>query len=441
MKLLAAIPACLPAGRDLMKKAVLVILLFLIAAGAAWAFNFYQKNFQGVGPAFRKPPRDITETINTTGMPLTLPAGFSISIFAKDLGNPRVLSQDPSGNIIVSITSGGKVVMLPDRNADGEADETIILLEGLNKPHGLAVRCTEKCQLYVAETDKVKVYDYEYDEARKLHRPVNGRKIIDLPTGGNHFTRTILFLPEPNDHRLLTSAGSSCNVCEERDSRRAKILVSNADGSDLKVFAQGLRNSVFMAVHPVTKKIWATEMGRDLLGDNLPPDEINIIAENKFYGWPWYYGKSVRDRSFQPNVALTLAQELVESHIDIPAHSAPLGLAFFPPPSADLRSGKGWPEEFRDDLLVAYHGSWNRSEPTGYKIVRFLLDEQGNQTGPEEDFISGWLPPGGGSEGALGRPVDILMLADGSMYISDDKAGVIYRLTYPIPDSKIIINP
>lgn len=430
-----------------MKKILLIFLLLILAGATGWAALFYQKNLSGIGPAVKNPSRDITESINTTGMPLKLPAGFSIEIFAKNLENPRVLAFDPAENLVVSIPGQGRVVAFPDRNKDGIADEAIIIAEGLNRPHGLATRCTEKCQFYIAESDKVVVYDYEYDESKKFHFPKNGKKIIDLPNRGNHFTRTLLFLPEPNDNKLLVSVGSSCNVCRERDWRRAKILVANADGTELKEFAKGLRNAVFMAVHPETKKIWATEMGRDLLSDNLPPDEINIIegpsassGQAKNYGWPICYGKNIHDSVFDKNTYIrNPCMEPFEtgSHIDIPAHSAPLGLAFAP---------ASWPEKYRDDLFVAYHGSWNRSTPTGYKIVRFKLDKNGYYDGTDsthstitqggeqgrttdspqvEDFITGWLS--GSSDGALGRPVDILIKND-VMYISDDKAGVIYAL-------------
>lgn len=397
----------------------ILILSGIIVVLAALLVIYYWPTIRGLEPTVRKPPVDIGEVINVPDMPLRLPVGFKISIFAEELGGPRVITSDPAGHLLASITADGKVVVLPDRDGNGQADETIVLLAGLNRPHGLAVRCTERCELYVAETDKITVYNYEYDEARKIHRPVNGRKIIDLPSGGRHFTRSIIFLPAPDDYRLLISVGSSCNVCYEDDWRRAKILAANADGSGLKEFAKGLRNAVFMAIHPVTGKIWATEMGRDWLGDDLPPDEINIVEEGKSYGWPVCYGQNVHDTDFDKRLyALNPCQEPFEapSHIDIPAHSAPLGLAFFPE--------EGWPEEYWHNLLVAYHGSWNRSEPTGYKIVRYKLDSQGKYLG-EEDFISGWLQ---GSE-ALGRPADILIRPGGIIYISDDKAGVIYRLT------------
>ncbi len=262
-----------------MNKKIFIIILI---AGFALVFNFYWKNLRGIKPALFPLFKNIFEISDKTNLLLTLPKGFKISVFAKDLINPRVMIYDPMGNIIVSIPSRGKVVALPDKNSDGIADKVITVVEGLNRPHGLAARCTEKCELYIAETDKVAVYDYD----PKNFKVINKRKIIDLPSGGNHFTRTILFLSEPNDHKLLTSIGSSCNVCEEDDWHRAKILISNADGSDLKTFAFGLRNSVFMAIHPATREVWATEMGRDFLGDNLPPDEINIIKNGGWYGWP-----------------------------------------------------------------------------------------------------------------------------------------------------------
>lgn len=349
---------------------------------------------------------------------LKLPENFSISIFAKNIDNPRVMTFDPNGNLIASLTTIGKVVALPDRNNDGKADEEIVILDKLKSPHGLAFRCTDKCLLYIAEENQVAVYDYDYSQLKAS----NKREIADLPSGGGHFTRTLLFMPSPNDSKLLISVGSSCNVCNEKDERRAKILAFDVDKpqAGLKTFARGLRNSVFMTIHPVVGKIWATEMGRDLLGDDLPPDEINIIEEDKNYGWPICYGKNIHDYDFDKNVYIRnpcMAPFETPSHIDIPAHSAPLGLTFIPE--------EGWPEEYWHNLLVAYHGSWNRSEPTGYKVVRYKLDAKGNYLG-EEDFISGWLTKSGE---VAGRPVGIVSLPGGTIYISDDKAGVIYKVS------------
>ncbi len=400
-----------------MKKIFLAVLVIVVAAMITMAGSFYWRNVRGVWPAVGSPPRDIAAMVNTSGMPLTLPPGFAVSIFASGLGHPRALCHDSAGNLLASITAEGKVVALPDRNHDGVADEIVTVVEGLDRPHGMATYGPGGRTLYIAESDEVAAYDYD----QKNLKAVNKRKIVDLPDDGMHFSRTILFMPPPNERRLLISVGSDCNACIERDWRRAKILVCDADGGEPKAFASGLRNAVFMAVHPATKQIWATEMGRDWLGDNEPPDEIDIIEEGKNYGWPTCYGKNVHDTEFDHNVYVrNPCMEPFEtpSYIDIPAHSAPLGLAFFPE--------EGWPAEYRHDLLVAYHGSWNRTVPTGYKVVRFHLDARGNYLGAE-DFITGWLV---GERKALGRPVDVSIEPGGVIYISDDKAGLIYRVVY-----------
>lgn len=418
------------------KKIILSVLvaaiIFAAATGAFWALDAL-RIARGLKPVIVKPSQDITELIppaasdgegngmpagSATGFPLKFPDGFSISMYAKDLGAPRVMMWGPDGTLWTSIPSEGKVVSLRDADGDGAAESAAVVADGLNRPHGLASRCDPdmSCKVYIAESDQVAVYDFDAARGRVTHK----KKIADLPDGGRHFTRTIMFMPYPYENTLLISVGSSCDVCHEKDERRAKILALDVATGELKEFAQGLRNSVFMAIHPVNGKIWATEMGRDMLGDDLPPDEINIIEEGKNYGWPICYGKNIHDTAFDKNTYVRnpcMTPFETGSHIDIPAHSAPLGLSFFPE--------EGWPEEYWYNLLVAYHGSWNRSEPTGYKLVRYKLDAQGNYLG-EEDFISGWLQKDGT---ALGRPVDVLIQPGGTIFISDDKAGVIYRIT------------
>lgn len=404
-----------------MRKPLIIISILIVVAALFWAGNFYWRYLRGIGPALQGPPQDISKLLvpesngadkspQAVNFPLKLPPGFAISIFAKNVPGARVLAQDADGNLLVSLTRAGKVVALPDRNKDGVADAVVTVREGLDRPHGLIFHQDGR-KLYIAETKQLAVYDYDL-KTLKADRP---KKILDLPRSGRHFTRTMVFLPPP-DGRLLISVGSSCDTCVEKDWRCAKVLAANADGRNFKVFASGLRNAVFMALHPLTKQVWVTEMGRDFLGDNLPPDEINILEEGKDYGWPYCYGKRVHDSQFDPKGAKKdFCKQTVPSYIDLPAHSAPLGLAFFP--------AAGWPPEYRHNLLVAYHGSWNRTIPTGYKVVRLKLDDKGNHLGLE-DFITGWLTP----QGALGRPVDILIKPNGEMYISDDKAGVVYRV-------------
>src|SRR5690606_38339475 len=190
---------------------------------------------------------------NDTGLDLVLPDHFSISVFAADLGSPRAMIEDPNGTLLTSLTRNRKVVAIPDKNHDGKADETITLAENLNIPHGLAFRCRETCQLYIAETHEVNRYDYHPE----TYTNSNKTFVADFPKeSGRHFTRTLLYLPD--EDRLLISVGSSCDVCHEQDWRPGKILSAAFDGSDYKEYAKGLRNSVFMTVHPVSGQVWAT---------------------------------------------------------------------------------------------------------------------------------------------------------------------------------------
>jgi glucose/arabinose dehydrogenase len=397
-----------------MKKVILFILVVLVVWGGLFAY----RNLRGIAPAVRPTPQisDLLKTdapsqepgSNTTGIPLTFPSGISLSFFARDLGAPRVLRFDPKGVLLASIPSRGQVVALPDANGDGVADETIIVARGLRIPHGFAFH---DGKLFIAETDQIATYDYDAN----THAATNKRKIVDLPAGGNHVTRTIDIGP---DGRLYISVGSSCNVCNEKDARRAKILVANADGGNLRDYAAGLRNSVFF-IWDAGGRMWATDMGRDLIGDDIPPDEINIIEDGRFYGWPYCYGQMIWDRQFDSSQeAEDRCEKSAASRVDLQAHSAPLGLRFIP---------ESWGNEYKGDLLVAFHGSWNRTTPTGYKVVRIKLDKSGNLEGVE-DFITGWLGGAQGASGAHGRPVDIIFDAAGVGYISDDKAGVLYRL-------------
>lgn len=343
---------------------------------------------------------------------LKLPDGFHISVFANDIDSARMLTFSPGGVLLVSEMGEGKVVALPDPKHTGKAARVVNVLSGLNEPHGIAFY---EGNLYVAENDRVRRYDW--DEATL--RATNPIKLADLPGRGGHSTRSIVF----NDGKMYISAGSSCNVCVEKDPRRAAVMEFNVDGSGMKIFAKGLRNAVGIAVNPKTDTVWATVNGRDWLGDNLPPETIYDLGKNGGDGgWPYCYGDRVPDPNFTKS-GDNRCQSVLEPKVQMQAHSAPLGLAFY--------EGSMFPPEYRNNIFVAFHGSWNRSIPTGYKIIRVKLDDKGQPIGGARDFITGWLAPGETKHGRwMGRPVGIAVADDGSMYVSDDAGGVIYRVTY-----------
>ena len=381
----------------------------------------------------QEPPTTLVETVTKTDpppplpsgeiAPLTVPEGFTATIFARNITGARVMIRDPKGTMLVSQTSEGKVVALPDLDQDAQSDRTVTVLEGLKQPHGLYMHCPNTggasasqndCLLLVAETGELKSYRYDADQMKAEYQET----LTTFPTGDGHYTRTLNM--HPDGKRLLMSVGSSCNVCEEDDERRAAVLSYNFDTKEVKTFATGLRNTVFME-NDRDGKVWGTDNGRDLIGDDIPPDEVNIIEEGKDYGWPFCYGKNVHDTDFDKiSTDNNPCEGKAMPHIELQAHSGVLGLAFVPE--------NGWPEDMRGDLLLAYHGSWNRSEPTGYKVVRFDLDSSRKATGGPIDFMTGFLTTDD-EDDAIGRPVDIMTEDGGVAYISDDRAGAIYRIS------------
>lgn len=389
-----------------MKYAIGLIFLSGVAGVILWS---NADAIRGVLPLVRP----VTALPTGEPLPLVLEEGFIARLYSGEVPGARVLTRDPNGILVASLTSRGSVVALPDVDGNGQADESIEIIGELKGPHGLAFSCSNDpadCRLFIAEEDAVREYSYDASN----YRAVLQKTVALLPSGGGHLTRSLWLHPNAKD--LLISIGSSCNVCNERDARRASVLVLDLASGEVRTYATGLRNTVFMATHPITGDVWGSDMGRDNLGDDLPPDEINILQEGGWYGWPWFYGKNVEDYTFSPNARPSYAQEAIPSHIDIPAHSAALGLAFIPE--------EGWPEEYRNDLFVAYHGSWNRSQPTGYKVVRIELTSQGEYV-KTVDFMTGFYKNGS----ALGRPVSILAELGGTVYVSDDRAGAIYRIT------------
>lgn len=376
------------------------LFLILFVVGSIFGIYFVVKNyFPSLVSNFIPVNKEVKQFFplnNETPSPFKIPSDYRMDVYA-DLKNdlPRVIEFDDSGNMLVSLTSKGKVAVLTDRDLDLRSESKTDILVGLNKPHGLAINGN---YLYVAESNGVSRYLYNSKDLTVGDKEI----LFSLPDGGRHFTRTIRI----HDNKLYTSVGSSCDVCVEENNLRSSILVSELDGSGSRVFAKGLRNTVFFDFDS-QRKMWGADMGRDMLGDNLPPDEINIIEDGKDYGWPYCYGSQVKDTKFNSDKSVTC--EATEPPVyELPAHSAPLGFMF---------------DDF-GNLFVALHGSWNSKVPVGYKVVK-LSTFAGGVSGIQ-DFITGFIQ---GDDKVLGRPAGLVQDKKGNIYVSDDKTGLIYVLT------------
>jgi len=361
------------------------------------------------GDAVIATPADTAGRATALDGKLSVPAGFTVRYFAKELSGVRFMALGPGGVVYATQPRSGRVIRLPDANHDGVADSVEVVVTGLRQPHGLAFH---KGALWVANTDGVV----------RVPLGANGLAagapvyVNHYEAGGGHWSRTVIF---GRDSAMYVSVGSTCNICIEQSTDRAAVLRFNEDGSGKRVFSSGLRNAVGLAVNPRTGAIWATQNERDDLRpehENLPPEEINILADGADYGWPYCYGERVPNPEY--NDAARCART-VPPALGMQAHSAPLGITFLD------RAGR-LPAEYRGDALVAFHGSWDRSVPTGAKVVRVHV--RNDQPVSVEDFITGWQQPNGSR---WGRPVDVLVASDGSVLVSDDSGGAIYRVTGP----------
>lgn len=329
---------------------------------------------------------------------LSVPRGFEISELVSGLRGVRTIEFGPDGALYAAVSRDGRVVRIDPANPRRVED----VLDGLNRPYGLAFH---EGWMYVAERHRVVRYrEPGYRQADVV--------VTDLPTGGSHWTREIAF---GSDGMLYVAIGSSCNVCEERDPRRAAVVRYAPDGSREEIVGHGLRNVAGLAVHPGTGVMWASQNERDMLGDDVPVEEINLLMrDGAHFGWPFCHG----DRTPNPEYAgrSDLCANTVPPALGIQAHSAPLGMAFY--------SGDAFPGEYRGDLFVALHGSWNRSERTGYKLVRVVVED--GRPASYEDFATGWLRAGR----VHGRPVDVVTGPEGDLFMSDDEGGRIYRIRW-----------
>lgn len=335
---------------------------------------------------------------------LRTPYGFKVTVYA-DVPKAREMALGPN-NIVFVGSLGEKVyAVVPDaKGANGT--RVITIAKDLNTPNGVAFH---RGALYVAEIGKILKFD---DIENQLdHVPPPTVVSQNLPTDSWHGPRFIGFGP---DNKLYIAIGVPCNVCLKDDPRFGTIMRMNADGSESEIYAKGLRNSVGFAWDPLTQELWFTDNGRDLLGDNTPPDKLSHAPKlGMDFGFPYFNTKNLPDPEYgklKPNLRFT------PPVLELPAHVAALGLSFY--------TGKQFPELYRNQLFIAEHGSWNRSKKVGYQVL--VVKRKGNQVVSATPFISGWLQ----GQKTLGRPVATLVMPDGSLLISDDYAGKIYRVSY-----------
>ncbi len=391
---------------SLLSKTLLAIILFLILGVAAiLTFGPVSNPKAMLGVLFGYTIDSPTES--TLQQRLQAAEGFSVGQYAANLGHIRFMAFANNGDLLVSQPRQGQILLLKaDANNNGRHDGKTTLLEQLRRPHGLAFH---ESWLYVAESDAVGRIAYDHESGT-----VTGdyqRIVTGLTDDGNHWSKSLLI----HNGKLLVSMGSTCNVCEEADPRRATIMEFDLDGANGRIFASGLRNSVGLDAAPWSGEVYATDNGRDLLGDDYPPCELNRIEADKFYGWPYINGFGDLDPDFGAGqeARLNSAQSPV---FGFPAHNAPLGMRF-------IRNAKV-PAGYEKTALVALHGSWNRSTPDGYKVIALDWANDGSIT--SRDFLSGFERDGD----VIGRPVDIAEGPDHCIYVSDDYAGSIYRVCH-----------
>jgi len=339
---------------------------------------------------------------------LSVPDGFRIELFAGDVVNARQLAIGDKGTIFVGTRNEGKVYALVDNDNDGKADERYLIDKDLDMPSGIAFK---DGSLYVAAVNRILRYD---NIEKKLADPPEPVVVIDdLPDDSHHGWKAIEFGP---DGALYIPVGVPCNICISEDKRHGSILKLNVKTGKYIIFATGVRNSVGLAFHPADKTLWFSDNGRDWLGDDLPPDEINHAGKAGLdFGFPYLHGKNTLDPEYGEQAEI---EDYTLPAVELGAHVAPLGLTFY--------SAEKFPKKYHNGLFVAEHGSWNRSEKSGYRLIHIQLKD--NEVVKVEAFVTGWLNRD--EDTAWGRPVDILVLPDGSMLISDDYADAIYRISF-----------
>jgi glucose/arabinose dehydrogenase len=337
---------------------------------------------------------------------ISLPSGFRIAVYAGDVPGARQMAVGPGGVVFVGSRSEGKVYAVVDRDGDNRADQVHVVASGLNSPSGLAFR---DGALYVGAVNRILRFR---DVGRDLARPPKAEVVSDAyPSDGHHGWKFIAFGP---DGKLYVPVGAPCNICAPPGPLHATITRLDLAGGRPEIVARGVRNSVGFDFDPATGDLWFTDNGRDWLGDDQPPDELNHLTKvGEHFGFPFCHGNGIRDPEHNAGRS---CGEFTAPARELGPHVAAIGMRFY--------TGRMFPEKYRSGIFIAEHGSWNRSTPIGYR-VSFVKIENGRATS-YESFASGWLK----GNSASGRPADVLVMPDGALLVSDDKAGRIYRITY-----------
>ncbi len=338
---------------------------------------------------------------------ITLPPGFKIDIYTDQVEGAREMALSDNDILYVGTRGTGKVYAVLDTNKDYKADKVITIASGLNSPNGVALK---DGNLYVAEINRVSRYDNI--DANLDHVPTSVVVNDSFPNDQHHGAKFIAFGP---DGKLYVPVGAPCNIClRDDDPRYASIMRMNPDGSDLEIFAHGIRNTVGFDWQPGTNELWFTDNGRDLMGDDIPSDELNCAPiKGLHFGYPFVHQGDILDPEFGKGKNI---DDYVKPVQKLGPHVASLGMTFY--------TGNMFPAEYKNQIFIAEHGSWNRSHKIGYRVMVVKVD--GNKAVGYEPFAEGWLK----GENVSGRPVDVLVMHDGSLLVSDDFNGIIYRISY-----------
>ena len=340
----------------------------------------------------------------------SVPKGFHVNIFATDFRRPRLLTVAPNGDIFLADTGAGQVIILRDPSHTGGAQQRVVFAENLVRPFGIAFHDD---YVYVGNMTSVVRFKYDPKTSQRLG---NAEKLMDLP-GGGHDTRNLAFTAD--GHHLLIAVGSGSNINTGEPAVRAAVTICDPDGQNARQFATGLRNPVGLTLEPVTGKPWVTVNERDELGDDLPPDYFTSVQDGGFYGWPYSYIGGHVDSRVQPQQPDLVAKAIIPDVL-LGAHVAPLQITFY--------NGKQFPASYYGGAFIAEHGSWNRSIRSGYQVA-FVAFKDSQPSADPVPFLTG-LVPDPGKELVYGRPVGVTTAPDGSLLVSDDGIGVIYRVTY-----------